>query len=237
MANLRPQRGAPTSDDNLKRAAAEAAIHFVPEGSIIGVESGSTVNFFIAALARSQLRIKGAVAASDATAGLLIKAGIAIHDLNSIRQLSVYFDGADEINGNLEMIKGGGGSLTKEKIVAAVASSFVCMADESKMVAQLGRFPLPIETIPMASGHIARELENRGGLAIPRKGFVTENGNVILDIHGLRNFQSYRLRRGNQSNYGSRHLRNVWAATCLLSCPHNILKRTMRFECGSRIKR
>lgn len=173
-------------DDNLKRAAAEAAIHFVPEGSIIGVGSGSTVNFFIAALARAQLRIKGAVAASNATAELLIKAGIAIHDLNSIRQLSVYFDGADEINGNLEMIKGGGGSLTKEKIVAAVASSFVCMADESKMVPQLGRFPLPIETIPMASGYIARELEKRGGRAISRKGFVTENGNVILDIHGLR---------------------------------------------------
>ena len=173
-------------DDNLKRTAAEAAIHFVPEGSVIGVGSGSTVNLFIAALARAQLRIKGAVAASNATAELLSKAGIAIHDLNSIRQLSVYFDGADEINGNLEMMKGGGGSLTKEKIVAAVASSFVCMADESKMVAQLGRFPLPIETIPMASGYIARELGNRGGRPILREGFVTENGNVILDIHGLR---------------------------------------------------
>ena len=173
-------------DDNLKRAAAEAAIHFVPEGSVIGVGSGSTVNLFIAALARAQLRIKGAVAASNATAELLSKAGIAIHDLNSIRQLSVYFDGADEINGNLEMMKGGGGSLTKEKIVAAVASSFVCMADESKMVAQLGRFPLPIEVIPMASGYIARELEGRGGRPVLREGFVTDNGNVILDIHGLR---------------------------------------------------
>lgn len=174
------------SDDNLKRAAAEAAMQFVPEAAIIGVGSGSTVNFFIAALARGRVRIKGAVAASNATAELLGKAGIAIHDLNTIRQLPVYFDGADEINGQLEMIKGGGGSLTREKIVAAVAGSFVCMADESKMVAQLGRFPLPIEVIPMASRYIARELEGRGGRPVPREGFVTDNGNVILDIHGLR---------------------------------------------------
>ncbi len=176
-------------DDNLKRASAQAAMHFVPEGSIIGVGSGSTVNFFIAALTHAthaHLQIKGAVAASNATAELLNKAGIAIYDLNSVRQLPVYIDGADEINENMEMMKGGGGSLTREKIVAAVAISFVCMADESKLVGQLGRFPLPIEVIPMASGYIARELEGRGGRPVLREGFVTDNGNVILDMHDLR---------------------------------------------------
>ena len=173
------------NNDNLKRAAAQAALQFVPQGSIIGVGSGSTVNYFIAAMIDAGLRIGGAVPASNATAELLTNAGIAVHDLNSLRQLSVYIDGADEINEQLQMIKGGGGSLTREKIVAAAASMFVCIADESKLVQNFGRFPLPIEVIPMATAYVARQLEARGGKPLPRTGFVTDNGNVILDIHGL----------------------------------------------------
>ena len=134
---------------------------------------------------RARTPIRGAVPASNATAELLSKAGIAIVDLNSMQQLPIYIDGADEINEQLEMIKGGGGSLTREKIIAAVAKTFLCIADESKWVQKLGRFPLPIEVVPMATAYVARQLEARGGKPLPRTGFVTDNGNVILDIHGL----------------------------------------------------
>ena len=171
-------------DDSLKRAAAEAALRFVPEGSVIGVGSGSTVNYFVAAMTRARTPIRGAVPASKATAELLSKAGIALVDLNSIQQLPIYVDGADEINEQLEMIKGGGGSLTREKIVAAVAKTFVCIADQSKWVANLGHFPLPVEVIPMAAQYVARRMEARGGKAILRNDFVTDNGNLILDVHG-----------------------------------------------------
>ena len=172
-------------DDTLKRAAAEAALRFVPEGSVIGVGSGSTVNYFVAAMTRARTPIRGAVPASKATAELLSKAGIAIVDLNSMQQLPIYIDGADEINEQLEMIKGGGGSLTREKIIAAVAKTFLCIADESKWVASFGRAPLPVEVIPMAAEYVARQMKARGGEPVLRKDFITDNGNVILDIEGL----------------------------------------------------
>jgi ribose 5-phosphate isomerase A len=173
------------TQDEMKQAAAKAAIERVPEGSIIGVGTGSTANCFIAALGEVRQRLKGAVASSEATARRLAALGIPVLDLNEIEALPVYFDGADEVNRGLAMIKGGGGALTREKIVAAVAREFVCIADESKLVEVLGRFPLPVEVIPMARTHVARELRKLGGDPRWRQGFTTDNGNVILDVHGL----------------------------------------------------
>jgi len=170
----------------LKRAAAEAALAFVPDGAVIGVGTGTTVAYFIAALPQSGKRIVGAVASSNATADLLQKAGIPLYDANSVDRLPVYVDGADEINAQFQMIKGGGGALTREKIVAALSDAFVCIADESKLVATLGRFPLPIEVIPMAAAYVARQMADRGGRAVTRAGFTTDNGNAILDVHDLR---------------------------------------------------
>jgi ribose 5-phosphate isomerase A len=155
------------------------------EGAIIGVGTGSTANFFIDELGRAPSRIAGAVASSARTAERLARHGIRIIDLNELTELSVYVDGADEINAGLAMIKGGGGALTREKIVAACARKFVCIADESKLVPVLGRFPLPVEVIPMARGHVARELVKLGGQPRLREGFITDNGNVILDVAGL----------------------------------------------------
>jgi len=169
----------------LKQAAAESALRFVPPGSVIGVGSGSTIEFFIAALAHRRELISGAVATSKASAELLTSAGIPICDPNFIEQLPVCVDGADEINLELEMIKGGGGALTREKIVAAMSRIFVCVADESKLVARLGRFPLAIEVIPMAAGYVGHELARHGGRPLLREGFLTDNGNVILDVHEL----------------------------------------------------
>jgi len=171
--------------DQLKQAAAKAALRFVPDGAVIGVGTGSTASFFIAALAARSGRIAGAVASSEVSAGLLKKAGIAVRDPNSIEELPIYVDGADEINGRLEMIKGGGGALTREKIVAAMARTFVCIAHESKLVKQLGRYPLPIEVIPMAVGHVGRQLSALGGRPQLREDFLTDNGNRILDVHDL----------------------------------------------------
>lgn len=171
--------------EELKRRAATAAIDYVPEDAIIGVGTGSTANYFIAELAKVKTRIKGAVASSEATAARLEAAGIRVHELNSVTEIKVYVDGADEINRDLHMIKGGGGALTREKIVAAVARHFVCIADDTKLVNQLGRFPLPIEVIPMARAHVTRELAGLGGEARVRVGFTTDNGNAILDVHGL----------------------------------------------------
>ena len=171
--------------EELKREAARAAIAFVPENAVIGVGTGSTANYFIAELEKMKSRIEGAVASSEATAERLRAAGIPVFDVNSIFELPVYVDGADEINRQLHMIKGGGGALTREKIVAAVARQFVCIADDSKLVDVLGRFPLPVEIIPMARAHVARELARLGGAPEVRTGFTTDNGNLILDVRGL----------------------------------------------------
>ena len=174
------------TQDEMKRAAAEAALDHIPAGSVVGVGTGSTANFFIAALGRIKDRVTSAVASSEATAGRLRALGIPVIDLNSVDDLPVYVDGADEVNSALAMVKGGGGALTREKIVAAVARKFVCIADHSKLVDMLGTFPLPVEVIPMARAYVARELAKLGGNPVWREGFVTDNGNLILDVHGLR---------------------------------------------------
>lgn len=174
-----------SSADQAKRAVAEAALAYVPRGQVIGVGTGSTANFFIDMLGDLRQQIAGAVASSEATAQRLKKVGIDVLDLNSVNELPVYVDGADEISPDLHLIKGGGGALTREKIVAAVAHQFVCIADESKCVDILGRFPLPVEVIPMARAYVARELVRLGGAPDLRIGFTTDNGNCILDVHGL----------------------------------------------------
>jgi ribose 5-phosphate isomerase A len=173
------------TQDELKQASARAAIGHVVEDAIVGVGTGSTANFFIDELAKMKIRIRGAVASSEASAKRLASHGIAVLDLNEVEDIPVYVDGADEITGALAMIKGGGGALTREKIVAAVARKFVCVADASKLVERLGRFPLPVEVIPMARAYVARELAALGGQPKLREGFVTDNGNAILDVHGL----------------------------------------------------
>jgi len=171
--------------DEMKEAAARAALDHVPRDGVIGIGTGSTANCFIAELGRIKHRLEGAVASSEATAQRLKDLGIPVLDLNSVNDLPIYVDGADEITRELAMIKGGGGALTREKIVAAVADKFVCIADESKLVDVLGRFPLPVEVIPMARSYVARELAKLGGAPVWRQGFVTDNGNVILDVHNL----------------------------------------------------
>ena len=168
----------------MKQAAAQAAIAHVADG-IVGVGTGSTANCFIAELGKIKHRIDGAVASSEATAARLKALGIRVLELNAVDTLPVYVDGADEVTRHLAMIKGGGGALTREKIVAAVAGKFVCIADESKRVDVLGRFPLPVEVIPMARSYVARELVKLGGQPQWREKFVTDNGNAILDVRGL----------------------------------------------------
>ena len=169
----------------MKQAAARAALTYVAAEDVIGVGSGTTANFFIAELTRIKHRFEGAVASSEETARRLKQLGIPVLDLNSVKDLPVYVDGADEITRHFAMIKGGGGALTREKIVAAVARKFVCIADETKLVDVLGTFPLPVEVIPMARSHVARELVRLGGQPAWRQGVVTDNGNVILDVHNL----------------------------------------------------
>jgi ribose 5-phosphate isomerase A len=175
--------------NTLKQAAAKAAIAFVQDDTIIGVGTGSTVNFFIAELAKIKSRVKAAVSSSDASSRLLKEAGIEVLDLNSAGTLSVYVDGADEITPHLHMIKGGGAALTREKIVAAASEKFVCIADQSKLVDVLGKFPLPVEVIPIARSYVARELAALSGHPEWRmrdgKAVVTDNGNWILDVRGL----------------------------------------------------
>ena len=169
----------------MKQAAAKAAIAHVPHDCVLGVGSGSTANFFIAELAGIKQRIEGAVASSEATARRLKDLGIRVLDLNGVNELPVYVDGADEVTRHLAMVKGGGGALTREKIVAAVARKFVCIADATKLVDVLGKFPLPVEVIPMARSYVARELVKLGGHPEWRRDFITDNGNLILDVHGL----------------------------------------------------
>ena len=173
------------TQDELKQATARAAIEYVPAG-IIGVGTGSTANYFIDELAKIKGRIDGAVASSEATAQRLKSHGIQVLDLNSAGELAVYVDGADEITEHMHMIKGGGGALTREKIVAACSKKFICIADGSKLVGMLGSFPLPVEVIPMAQSYVARELVKLGGQPSLRQGFTTDNGNIILDVHGLK---------------------------------------------------
>ncbi|WP_372693956.1 ribose-5-phosphate isomerase RpiA [Immundisolibacter sp.] len=177
------------SDQDIgKRRAAEAALEFLPEGEVIGVGTGSTANYFIECLRDQRQRIAGAVASSEATAERLKAAGIELFDLNSVGTLPLYVDGADEATEHRQLIKGGGGALTREKIIAAASRTFVCIADASKLVRRLGAYPLPVEVIPMARSYVARQIVVLGGRPVYRQGFVTDNGNIILDvldIHGL----------------------------------------------------
>ena len=168
-----------------KRQVAEAALKWVREDSILGVGTGSTVNCFIDALGASGIRVEAAVSSSEATTARLRELGIDVRELNDTGTLDVYIDGADEFDTHRRLIKGGGGALTREKIVAAASRRFVCIADESKKVGVLGRFPLPIEVIPMARSYVARQLVALGGQPELRQGFATDNGNVILDVHNL----------------------------------------------------
>jgi len=172
------------SNDDQKRAAGVAALRYVEDG-IIGVGTGSTVAHFIDALATMRQRIEGAVSSSEASSALLRERGIRVLDLNAVGELPLYVDGADECDPRRCLIKGGGAALTREKIIAAVATQFVCIIDSSKRVDVLGKFPLPIEVIPMARSFVAREIVRRGGQPVWRDGCITDNGNWILDVHGL----------------------------------------------------
>lgn len=171
------------TQDELKQQVAKAAVEYVKEG-IIGVGTGSTANFFIDELAKVKHKIEGAVASSEATAERLRGHGIEVFDLNSVDSMDIYVDGADEITEHLHMLKGGGGALTREKIVAAVAKKFICICDETKFVPVMGKFPLPVEVLPMARSQVAREIVKLGGQPKLRD-FTTDNGNVILDVHNL----------------------------------------------------
>jgi ribose 5-phosphate isomerase A len=173
------------TQDELKKAVAQAAVQFVPAGQVLGVGTGSTVDFFIDALAASGIAVSAAVSSSERSSSKLAARGIRVVDLNEVESIGVYIDGADEIDAGLHMLKGGGAALTREKIVAAVAQTFVCIADASKRVDVLGRFPLPVEVIPMARAYVMRELAKLGGTPRWRAGVVTDNGNVIVDVHGL----------------------------------------------------
>ena len=173
------------TQDDMKKAAAIKALDYIKADTIVGVGTGSTVNHFIDALATIKDKIVGAVSSSDSSTERLKSYGIEVFDLNNVDGIDVYVDGADEINPHMHMIKGGGAALTREKIVAAVAKTFVCIADDTKQVPMLGRFPLPVEVIPMARSYVARELVKLGGDPAYRQGVVTDNGNVIIDVHNL----------------------------------------------------
>ena len=174
------------TQDEMKQAVAKAAIEYVEAGTIVGVGTGSTANFFIDELATIKHKIEGTVASSEASAERLRGHGIEVFDLNSVSEIALYVDGADESNKHLHLIKGGGGALTREKIVAAASDKFVCIADESKLVDVMGKFPLPVEVIPMARSLVAREIIKKiGGEPVLREGFTTDNGNIILDVHNL----------------------------------------------------
>jgi len=181
------------TQDEMKKMVAEAALEYVEPGTIIGIGTGSTANHFIDCLAGIKHKIDGTVASSEASAERLKSHGIPVLDLNSVDGLSVYIDGADESNRHLHLIKGGGGALTREKIVAGCSRKFVCIADGSKLVDVLGAFPLPIEVIPMARSMVARELVKRGGQPVYRENFVTDNGNIILDIHNMEIMEPVKL--------------------------------------------
>mgnify|MGYP001822683739 FL=1 len=174
------------TQDELKKASAEAALEYVESGMIVGVGTGSTANYFIDGLARIKGKLEGTVASSEASADRLRGHGIPVLDLNSAGDLQLYVDGADETTRHLHLIKGGGGALTREKIVAAASDKFVCIADDSKLVDVLGAFPLPIEVIPMARSYVARQIVKLGGQPVLREGFTTDNGNIILDVQNMK---------------------------------------------------
>ncbi|MDQ5769508.1 ribose-5-phosphate isomerase RpiA [Thiothrix subterranea] len=173
------------SQDAMKKAAAEAALVYVQPGMIVGIGTGSTANHFIDLLAGIKHKVEATVASSIASANRLEAHGFRVLDLNEAGQLSLYVDGADESNEHLHLVKGGGGALTREKIVAGASDKFVCIADDSKLVKTLGKFPLPLEVIPMAQALVAREMVKLGGNPVLRAGFTTDNGNIIIDVHGL----------------------------------------------------
>lgn len=173
------------TQDEMKKAVAKAALDYVKPNTVIGIGTGSTANYFIDYLAEIKHKIEGTVASSEASAERLRSHGIEVMDLNMANEVSVYVDGADETNRNRQLVKGGGGALTREKIVAAVARKFVCIVDSTKVVDILGKFPLPVEVIPMARSYVAREIVKLGGEPVYREGFVTDNGNIILDVHGM----------------------------------------------------
>jgi ribose 5-phosphate isomerase A len=175
-----------SAQDTGKQAAARAALEFVAEGKVLGVGTGSTVNFLIDELAAQRTRVLGAVSSSNGSTERLMAAGIPVLDLNEVGPIETYIDGADEINHQRQLIKGGGAALTREKIIAAAARRFICIADEAKLVETLGAFPLPVEVIPMARNHVGRELSRLGGRPVWREKALTDNGNHILDVHGLR---------------------------------------------------
>lgn len=181
------------SIDDMKKRAAEAALAYVEDQMVVGVGTGSTVNHFIDALARIKHRIEGAVSSSATTTQRLQACRIPVLDLNAAGPLSLYVDGADEATPHLQLIKGGGGALTREKIIAAASEKFVCIADQAKLVDVLGNFPLPVEVIPMARSHVGRELLKRGGQPVLREQFVTDNGNLILDVYNLQILDPARL--------------------------------------------
>ena len=194
-----------SAQDNLKRQVGEAAVEYIDNhlanDSIVGVGTGSTANFFIDALAKIKHKFDGAVASSNASANRLKGHGIRVFDLNAVKDMTFYVDGADEADASKQLLKGGGGALTREKIVASVATRFVCIIDDSKLVNLLGQFPVQLEVIPMARSAVAREIVKQGGQPVLREGFFTDNGNIILDVHGLtikpENARSFEARLNN----------------------------------------
>lgn len=193
IAFHRPAENEFMDQDQLKRQAAAKALEFLPGSGVIGVGTGSTVNHFIDLLAAVKHDYEGAVSSSDASTARLKAIGMPVFDLNAVGGLDVYVDGADESNHQLQLIKGGGGALTREKIIAAASKQFVCIADASKLVKVLGRFPLPVEVIPMARSYVARELVKLGGTPVWREDFVTDNGNLILDVQHLEIMEPMKL--------------------------------------------
>jgi ribose 5-phosphate isomerase A len=181
--------------DEMKKQAAWAALEYINTDGVVGVGTGSTVNHFIDALATIKGRIEGAVSSSIVSSQRLEEVGIPVLDLNNVGEIAVYVDGADESNHQLQLVKGGGGALTREKIIAAASDKFVCIADESKLVDVLGGFPLPVEVIPMARSYVAREIVKLGGQPVYREGFITDNSNVILDVHGLEIMEPIKLEK------------------------------------------
>jgi ribose 5-phosphate isomerase A len=181
--------------DEMKKQAAWAALEYINTDGVVGVGTGSTVNHFIDALATIKGRIEGAVSSSIVSSKRLEEVGIPVLDLNNVGEIAVYVDGADESNHQLQLVKGGGGALTREKIIAAASDKFVCIADESKLVDVLGSFPLPVEVIPMARSYVAREIVKLGGQPVYREGFITDNSNVILDVHGLEIMEPIKLEK------------------------------------------
>lgn len=181
------------NQDDMKKAAAHAALDYIEVGEILGIGTGSTVNFLIDALVGIKSKIEATVSSSIASTNRLKAHGFRVIDLNEAGTLSVYVDGADETNRRLQLIKGGGGALTREKIIAAASRKFICMVDATKVVDVLGKFPLPVEVIPMAQSYVAREIRQLGGRPVLRQGFTTDNGNVILDVHDLEIIEPVKL--------------------------------------------